>query len=435
MDTSSAHALIRFGLGRMVGEPLPRDPRAWLQQQIAAPDPAPAFLQPRGGTSAADGIAAWMADRANAGGGGGGNPRTREIVKAEGAALIDHALTTPAGFRERLVWFWANHFTVSQRKFEIAPTIGSFIRDAIRPHVTGRFQDMLLAVMRHPAMLIYLDNPASMGPNSPVGQRQKRGLNENLARECLELHTVTPTAGYTQADVTEFARILTGWSIERNTPPLGYRFRPFTHDPGPKQLLGRTFPEGEQGGIEALAWLGEHPMTYRALAVKLVRHFVSDLPPASAVRTIEGALRDTRGNLGAAALALTRLPEAWQPLQKLRSPLDLVLAAQRAAGLPPDKRGDIAGVLSGLGQQVFNAPQPNGWPDRAAEWAGPEAMLRRVDWAYGFAGRAELPEPAVLADTALGPLLTEATMTEIRRAGSRRDGIALLLASPEFQRR
>lgn len=303
---------------------------------------------------------------------------------------------------------------------------------------------MLLAVMRHPAMLLYLDNTQSFGPGSPVGLKQNKGLNENLARECLELHTVTPASGYTQVDVTEFARILTGWSIEQKQQPIGFKFRPFVHEPGPKRLIEFQFLEGEQGRIDALNCLAQHPSTHRVLAQKLARHFIGDQPPPDAVRVIEGALRDTRGDLRgdlrAASLAVIAQPSAWTPLTKLRSPQDLVLAALRGSGLPlgtPDdpKRVNVIGILQGLGQIPFGAPQPDGWPDRAAAWAGPEAMLRRLDWAYGFAARPNLPEPMQFADTTLGPLLSDATGTEIRRAGSRRDGITLLLASPEFQRR
>ncbi len=438
MDNRAAHALIRFGLGHAAGESLPGAPSTWLRQQLVGPDTAPAGLQPQPGGSVADAIATFMLDRSDPP--PEGQPRrTGQLFRAEMQGLFQNAITTPASFRERLVWFWANHFTVSTRRGEVNALAGSFIREAIRPYVTGPFGDMLLAVMRHPAMLLYLDNAQSFGPNSRVGQRQNKGLNENLARECLELHTLTPASGYTQADVTEFARILTGWSVEQKEPPLGYKFRPFVHEPGPKRLMGYQFVEGEQGGIDALRFLGEHPATHRALATKLARHFIADAPPPDAIRAIEGTLRDTRGNLGAACQMLITLPSAWIPLQKLRSPQDFLLAALRASGLPADDDGPrkvpVIAILSGLGQAPFGAAQPSGWPDRAAEWAGPEAMLRRVDWAYGFAGRGNLPEPMQFADTALGPLLSDATGTEIRRAGSRRDGLTLLLASPEFQRR
>ena len=437
MDTA-AHATVRFGLGHAAGQPLPGDPRRWLVDQLANPDPAPST-----GATVADALLAHRQDRLDRPAGGeqarGEPTRARTLFLSEQAALLNQALLTPAPFRERLVHFWANHFTVSLRAGQIAPMIGAYVRDAIRPHVTGRFGDMLLAVVRHPAMLIYLNNAMSAGPGSPAGQRTGRGLNENLARECLELHTLgpagTPAAGYTQADVTEFARILTGWSVEREQEPLGFRFRPNLHEPGAKTLLGQQVPEGEEGGVAALAFLAAHPATHHALAVKLVRHFTADTPPPDAVRRIEGVLRDTGGDLGAASLALVELPAAWQPLTKLRPPQDFVIAALRASGLPEGHRPDPAGIMAALGQPFFNAPSPIGWPDAAADWAGPEELLRRVDWAYGFAGRAELPDPETLAATALGPLLSPATANEMRHAGSRRDALTLLLASPEFQRR
>ena len=437
MDTRPQQALIRFGFGRAANQALPADPASWLQLQLAGRDLAPTALQPDPGSAAAA-IALFELDRTDPP--PPGQPRRAgALFRSETAALLQNALVTDATFRERLVWFWANHFTISTRRGMVAPLAGSFMRDAIRPHVTGRFSDMVLAVMRHPAMLVYLDNGQSAGPNSPAGLRNHRGLNENLARECLELHTITPAAGYTQADVTEFARILTGWSIETREAPLGFKFRPFFHEPGDKRLLGRTFGEGEQAGVDALTWLGDHPMTHRALAVKLARHFIADQPPPDAVRAIEGALRDTRGNLASAYRAIIAQPAAWKPLQKVRSPFDLTLAAFRAglsqAAIATSTEGPFIGLMNALGQGLFNAVQPSGWPDIAAEWIGPEAMMRRVDWAYAFAGRQDLPDPLTLADTALGPLLPDHTLTELRQAGSRREALTLLIASPEFQRR
>jgi uncharacterized protein (DUF1800 family) len=430
MDINAAQAVIRFGLGRRSGEPLPADPHAWLRAQLAAPDPGPQ------GASVADGFAAVVQDRADRNEGEKGN-RVQTLFKAELDALVSYALATETPFRERLVWFWANHFTVSLRGGRTAALGGDYIRTAIRPHVTGKFADMLLAVMRHPAMLLYLDNAGSFGPGSPAGVRTGKGLNENLARECMELHTVSPASGYTQADVTSFARILTGWSISNGEkdPPAGFRFRPPMHEPGAIGFLGQTFPEGEQGGIEALSFLANHPATHRHLATKLVCHFAADKPAPDDVRRVEGVLRDTGGDLGAAAAVLITLPGAWQPLAKLRTPQDFVLATLRATDLPPDNRPDGAGVMRALGQPVFGAPFPIGWPDRAADWSGPEAMMRRVDWSYGFAGRAAALDAAAVAEASLGPLLTPATALAIGRAGSRRDAMTLLLTSPEFQRR
>ena len=429
MDTNAAQALIRFGLGRRGSEPVPPDPAAWLRSQLAAPDPGPP------GPSLADGFAALRQDRQDKP--PPGTPRkVGQLAKAEIDARVGYALATPTPFRERLVWFWANHFNVSLRAPGIAASAGDYVRTAIRPHVTGRFQDMLLAVMRHPAMLIYLDNAQSFGPDSMAGVQRGKGLNENLARESLELHTVTPAAGYTQADVTNYAKILTGWSVSNGANvPAGFVFRQPMHQPGEQTVLGRSFPGGEAGGEAMLAFLANHPATHQALAAKLVRHFVADDPAPADMRRIEGVLRDTGGDLGQAAAALITLAAAWAPLAKLRSPQDYVLAALRAADLPPDDRPDGAAVMRGLGQPMLGAPFPIGWPDRAPDWAGPEAMMRRVDWGYGLSGRAAMLDPAALADTALGPLLTPATATAIARAGSRRDGLTLLFTSPEFQRR
>lgn len=446
MDPRSTHALIRFGLGRRAGEPLPADPIAWLHAQLEGPDPA-RFADP---PSTAKGLTAELQDRAarqdNMRSPAAMPPETspvRALFRAETTALLDHALTTDAGFRERLVWFWANHFTVSQRRTLAIPVIGAFVQEAIRPHVTGRFEDMLQAVTRHPAMLFFLDNVQSIGPNSKAavadrekpGQGPPRGLNENLARECLELHTISPEAGYTQADVTDFARILTGWSVDFQTTPPGFRYRPLWHEPGVIRVLGQNFPEGEAGGRAALTFLGNHPATYRHLATRLARHFIADDPPPAAIAAIEAALASTNGNLAAAARAVVARPEAWQPLIKLRQPQEFVVAAMRALDLPADKRPNLLPVLNGMGQGMFNAPAPNGWSDRAEAWAAPEAMMRRMDWAFAIARRAETMDAAAIADASLGPLLSADSTTAIRNAGSRRDALTLLLASPEFQRR
>jgi uncharacterized protein (DUF1800 family) len=198
--------------------------------------------------------------------------------------------------------------------------------------------------------------------------------------------------------------------------------------------MGRTFPPGEQGGVMALMFLAEHPATHRHLATKLVRHFVADDPPPDAVRVIEAALRDSRGDLGAASAALIGLKAAWQPGRKLRTPTDYLLASLRAldvAEAPPQ----ALGALRFLGQPLWAAPQPDGWPDRAADWISPEAVMRRVDVAYALAGRAGSRDTAEIAEATLGPLLRPATLQSIQHAGSRREALALMLSAPEFQRR
>jgi uncharacterized protein (DUF1800 family) len=437
MNTNAAIAFTRFGLGRRRDEPVPADPKAWLLAQLSGPDTAASAGLPK--TADCLQLVENFAHRVKT---PGEDPKTTPEYKAlqdhdklEHAAFLAQAITTPNGFRERLVWFWYNHFTVAARTRPASASLGAYIREAIRPHVTGQFQDMLFAVMRHPAMLAYLDQQTSIGPDSLIGQRRGRGLNENLARECLELHTITPAAGYTQQDVTSFAKVLTGWTWDPRQPPYGFIFREQAHEPGQQTVLGRTWPDGEQGGVMLLEYLASHPSTHRNIATKLVRHFVADDPPPRDVARIEQVLSDTQGNLGAASAAVVELPGAWAPLMKLRSPQDYIVASMRAVGAIPQNEPQLTGTLKNLGQPLFNAPFPIGWPDRAVDWSNPEAIVQRVDFAYQFAGRVTDQEPVEVAEATLGPLLTDDTGREIRRAGSRRDGLTLLLASPEFQRR
>ena len=231
METDAAHALIRFGLGRKGNEPLPSDPRGWALAQLGGDDPGPAGM-----ASTEDGLRALHADREQKL--QGDDRKVPPLARENSRLLVMHAVNTAKPFRERLVWFWTNHFTVSIRQGGTNAVAAAFMQEAIRPHVTGRFGDMLLAVMRHPAMLMYLDNTGSIGPNSLAGLRQHSGLNENLARECMELHTLSPAAGYTQGDVTSFAKLVTGWSVDLKSDPPGFRFRPATNEPFDQTVLG-----------------------------------------------------------------------------------------------------------------------------------------------------------------------------------------------------
>jgi uncharacterized protein (DUF1800 family) len=413
MQTEAIQAIIRFGLGQRGTQPPPADPTAWLSGQITGPDTA---VFPRDLPSVSDGLIVLREqNKFNL-------PRSESLVRPLYELDVDaqtrQLLTTDAPFRERLVWFWANHFTVSIRQGGTAAVVGPYLREAIRPNVTSPFFGMLLSVIRHPAMLMYLENDGSVGPNSPIGLQTGRGLNENLARECLELHTLSPASGYTQQDVTEFAKILTGWSIDRKAAEPGFVFREAAHEPGSKTVMGRTFPPGEAGGIMALDFLANHPATHHHLAIQLASQFLADAPPPDAVTTIEGVLRDTQGDLGAAALAVTKLPGAWTPLTKFRTPQDFAVAALRLLDLPDDRHGDL---------RAANV--------QTSDWASPDGMMRRIDWSYGFAGHVGRQDPVQLAEAALGPFLNTETATEVQRAGSRRDALTLLFASPEFQRR
>jgi uncharacterized protein (DUF1800 family) len=422
---------LRFGLGPRPGD----DTRADSLPSLATDLDTPPALPGAGLATASDGLAANKAarDARRAMIPGAGDP-VRAVVQADRAAIFAGLLAEPHGFRERLVSFWANHFTVSVRQGECRALAGAFRREAIAPHVTGRFGDMLLAVMRHPAMLHYLDNAGSVGPDSRAGQRGHRGLNENLARESLELHTLSPASGYTQADVTSYAAILTGWSVQEASPPYGYIFRPGAHQPGSKILLGRAFPEGEEGGIEALAFLAGHPSTHAHLARKLVTHFGADTPDPRQVDRIARLLARTEGDLHQVSLALLELPFA--PLGKLRSPIEVVVASYRALGLPAETHPGGPALTAYLGQPILEAPLPNGWPDRTADWAGPLPVLRRADTAAIIAGHAAADlDPASIARNSLGPLLRPETASAIAHAGSRKEALTYLLASAEFQRR
>lgn len=424
-------AAIRFGHGRRPWEPLPADPKAALVAALdstATPKLAEAALPDLAA------IGAMIREDGESMRQGQGRPHQARIWRAELSAALAETLTSAAPFRERLVQFWANHFTVARGK--VPYVVGHFVREAIRPHVTGQFSDMLLAVVRHPAMIGYLDNQGSVGPNSRAARTRPRGLNENLAREILELHTLTPAAGYTQADVTSFANILTGWSIAPVNPPFGFIFRDAAHEPGAKTVMGQEYAEGEGGGIAALAWLAEHEATQRHLARKLAIHFVADTPPPAAVAALFAVLRDTRGDLGAVARRLVTLEAAWKPpLSKLRAPIDYMVAVLRALEAPAQVSEGLINTSQFLGQPAWNARAPNGWPDQMADWAAPEAILRRVQWAYGQAGRGAGRDAAALAEAVMGPLIHPQTLQAASRAGSAREALTLVLTSPEFQRR
>lgn len=436
MLDQSILAATRFGLGPRPEQPVPADAIAWLKAQLRGPATPPPM--PEGWErmpTATDGLTMLRYDQMNR-----MQPDYRPLTpifyKQEATALMQAGLTTATPYWERLVLFWSNHLSVSAREGNIRALVGDYVRTAIRPHVTGRFEDMLVAAIRHPAMLYYLNQASSIGPGSPLGQRQRRGLNENLAREILELHTLSPASGYSQTDVTEFARLLTGLGVETANEPIGSRFLPTAHEPGSKTILGYCFEEGPEQIDAALRWLARHEATHRHLALKLARHFVDDAPPPVVVDSLFAVLRDTGGDLGAVSEALVDLPQAWSnPLSKLRAPQDFVLASMRLLGAAPELAPLAVGGVASLNQPIWLAPAPIGWPDHAEGWLHPEGMIRRMEWAYGFAGRFSRLNPNDLVPAALGTFARPETIRAIRGAGSVRDGLTMLLASPEFQRR
>jgi uncharacterized protein (DUF1800 family) len=366
----------------------------------------------------------------------------QKTYRAEALARLQRAVMADCGFLERLVAFWSNHFCISAAKGPLARMwAGSFEREAIRPHVLGRFGDMLKAVEQHPAMLFFLDNQQSLGPDSLAGQNRKRGLNENLAREIMELHTLG-VGGYSQEDVTSLARIITGWSFAGRHghlgPPGSFVFNANAHQPGPQRLLGKTYADnGRAQGEAALADIARHPSTAKFIATKLARHFVADDPPPALVARLQEVFRSTDGDLRALAMALVDSDEAWQaPLTKLRSPYEFLLATGRLLGRIPEDPARYLNSLRQLGQPLWSPSGPNGFSDINAAWAAPEGMKLRLDIAAQIGSRyGGNFDSLELLKVAASDAASAETRQTIERAETRQQALALLLMSPEFQRR
>lgn len=366
----------------------------------------------------------------------------RPAVIAEIDARFNGTMKTPQiGFNERMVMFWTNHFAVSQKKNQqVAAISGAYEREAIRPYVFGKFHDMLLAVETHPAMLIYLDNFQSVGPNSPAAQNGGKGLNENLAREILELHTMGVGSGYSQTDVTSFAKIITGWSINRNGnkgAPGTFIFNARTHEQGPQTVLGKTYGQsGMDQGKAVLRDLTRHPATAKHIATKLARHFVADDPPPALVKRLSDVFLKSDGDLAEVSRALIDAPESWSPkLVKMRSPLEFVAATLRATGttLKPQV---ITTALNAMGQPWWQPPGPNGFPDTVAAWASPESLATRMEFVNAVATQADRSvDPRAFAESRLGALLDDHTREAVARAESQAQGLGLVFLSSEFMRR
>lgn len=336
--------------------------------------------------------------------------------------------------------FWSNHFAVSVDKLLIVGMAGSFEADAIRPNVLGRFEDLLLGVVRHPAMLLYLDQAQSTGPGSRMGARG-RGLNENLAREILELHTLGVRSGYTQDDVRQFALALTGWTLPGDAAAADgktYRFAPPLHEPGARTILGKTYPEsGEAQARAVIHDLASAPATALHIAHKLARHFVADEPPKALVQRLADTFTRTGGDLTSVYRELIAAPQAWQAnTTKFKSPWDWAISSLRALGRRSMGPAQAANLMTQLGQPVWRPGSPAGYSDTAATWAAPDALMRRVEVAQRFAQEVgDATDARSLAPRVLPDTLSQATATAIARAESGGTALALLLVSPEFLRR
>ncbi|CAL79638.1 conserved hypothetical protein [Bradyrhizobium sp. ORS 278] len=367
----------------------------------------------------------------------------QKTFRAEALARVQRAVLADCGVTERLVAFWSNHFCISAGKGELARMwAGAFEREAIRPHVLGRFADMLKAVEQHPAMLFFLDNQESLGPDSRAGQSRKRGLNENLAREIMELHTLGVGGGYTHEDVTSLARIITGWSFAgrnaRNGAPGSFVFNANAHQPGPQTLLGKIYQDdGLAQGEAALADIARHPSTAKFIATKLTRHFVADDPPPALVARLEAVFKKTDGDLKAVTSTLVESDEAWSaPLTKIRSPYEFLIAGGRLLARVPDDPGFYLNSLNTLGQPLWAPAGPNGFGDSNAMWAAPEGMKLRLDISSQLGARlGNNLDPRELLELVAGDASSTETRRTIERAESRQQALALLMMSPEFQRR
>ena len=466
-----AVALHRFGLGGRGDETAPDDHKAWLAAQLRAYDPAPAALAALPRTpalvtmlaeaqddrrerrdekkAAAAAPDAQMPQPQQAGTVPAPYREVRDQYVAAVAARTGVAPASAAPFAERLVHFWANHFAVSVDKIAVVGLAGDLEFAAIRPHVMGTFRAMLSAVERHPAMLLYLDQAQSVGPDSPLGSRaarrgRERGLNENLAREILELHTLGVRSGYDQADVTEFARALTGWTVGGlarqpilRGPGPGFWFAGAIHQPGERTILGKRYAQGGEAQAQAvLDDLAVHPATARHIATKLARHFAADDPPPALVARLEAAFLKTGGNLPSLYRVLIAAPEVWSGPAKFRPPWEWSLAALRATGVKALPGATAAGAFQQLGQPIWRPGSPAGYDDIAASWAGPDALYRRVEVAQRIAKRtAPVIDARQLAAQLFPGALSPATADALARAESGEQALALLLVSPEMLRR
>ncbi|MDE2252479.1 MAG: DUF1800 domain-containing protein [Gammaproteobacteria bacterium] len=470
---AAAIATNRFGLGARPGDidAIASDPRGALHGQLLGPAPVLSRIGLPDTASILERVAELRMQRKEAKRGlSTGSPGEaaaqpavenlpallRPIYVDDAAARVQFAVASDRAFLERLVHFWSNHFAVSVDKLAVLGIAGSFEREAIRPHVLGTFQELLLAVEQHPAMLLYLDNAQSVGTYSEVARKLSRrrfrdgtagpkiGINENLAREILELHTLGVDGGYSQADVTEFAKVITGWSIgggqgrQHGGDPGRFFFRAGLHEPGRRRLLGREYRDGgHEQGVAVLCDLAGARATARHIATKLCRHFIADDPPATAVDRVAAAYMGSSGDLPSVYRALIDAPEAWvEPLAKFKTPSDYVYSSFRALQLPlPDGPKALA-PFELLGQRNFSPGSPAGWPDRSPDWDGSAALLKRVEWADQVGQRvgSRIAAPERAAQT-LGGVLGERTRQAIGRAESGAQALTLFLASPEFMRR
>jgi uncharacterized protein (DUF1800 family) len=373
-------------------------------------------------------------------------PPARPVLRDEGMlmgddlrAMLVAVCLSNEPVKDRLASFWSNQLTVSSMRGEVAALVVPYENEAVRPMLGGLFSDMLMASFVHPAMMLYLDAAQSFGPDSPAGKRAHRSYNENYAREVMELHTMGASGGYAQEDIVELALALSGWTLERETGLVV--FRADRHEPGERHLLGTAIPDAgsAQAGM-ALGLISSHPSTSARLCRRLASHFVADVPPQSLVSAMDHAWRASGGNLSVVYRALFSSPLAWNPSPgKFRSPWDFVVASARALGTGGDDAGAQAMLkhVRALGQPPFAAPSPQGYGDLEADWLTPDSIVQRINVAAAMASAAAPSgiDALHLSSDIIDVSPASHTHDEIAMAPSPIEALALVLASPEFQRR
>lgn len=380
----------------------------------------------------------------------------QKLIKAARQAMVGwfgqslmRCAHSPTAFRERLTWFWADHFTAIGKGGVIRHATSPYVEEAIRPYLSGRFADLLVAAVSHPLMLHYLDQTGAVGPGSRFAATRKTqlGLNENLAREVLELHTLGVGGAYSQQDVRQLAELFTGMTFG---PKVGFRFKADRAEPGAEILLGKRYggdPAQMSAVRAALGDLAVHPDTARHIARKLAVHFVSDTPDAAFVDHVAARFVETDGDLMAVYGALLDHPAAWEAaLRNVKPPFDFLASTCRALSVQPEviaalKPAQVYKTLitpmALMGQRWQTPDGPDGWPEQDEAWITPQGLSTRLRWAIAAPPvlRADLPDPRRFVDVALGQQVPPPVRFAAEAAESRSEAIGLVLASPAFQRR
>ena len=377
-----------------------------------------------------------------------------EIVKTSYgnfiAKRVGLALAAPIGFHERLVHFWSNHFAISVDKRVVTLLAGDYEFSAIRPNINGNFHQLLMAAITHPAMLEYLDQEKSIGPDSIAASRaadkgKKIGLNENLAREILELHTLGVDGGYSQKDVTEFAKALTGFAYikpKQDTTDFSnvgnFNFIPQWHQKGSVVFMGREYSQnGYNQPDTILKYIASHPATAKHIATKLARHFCADDPPPQLVEKLKGAFLASNGDLNQLYEVLLNAPECLDAKNtKFKTPWDWFISSLRAIGVESLDAKLINRAMKTLGQEILKPEAPKGYDDIQSAWAAPDAIEKRAEIASLMVAKF-MPQaaPVDIANEIFGATLSENTLKIVSRAESKQSALALLLISPENMRR